>query len=111
MRLPNADRAIIEPAKIRDYLLSEQHPSGGRQKSVVFRALGYSADRWERLADDLRRQHLSLDATPKLKDEHGQRYEIRGRLRGPNGRAGEFVSAWIVALGDDVPRFLSAYPG
>jgi hypothetical protein len=110
VRLPNTDRALIEPAKIRDYLLSEEHPDG-RHKRAVFRALGYDAQEWERLADDLRTQHLPLDAVPRLEDEYGQRYEIRGRLRGPNGRVGVFISAWIVKTGDDAPTFLSAYPG
>lgn len=110
MRLPNIDRAIIEPAKIRDYLLLQDHPSG-RHKAEVFRSLGYHTGTWEQLVEDLRTQHLLLDATPRLRDEYGQRYEIRGRLRGPNGRAGKFVSAWFIKTGDDVPRFLSAYPG
>jgi hypothetical protein len=42
--LPNADRAVIEDAKVRDYLLSATHPIG-RFKSVFFVALGFSADR------------------------------------------------------------------
>jgi hypothetical protein len=44
--LPNADNAIIEPSKIRDYLLSATHPVG-RFESVVFNSLGYTADNWE----------------------------------------------------------------
>jgi hypothetical protein len=44
MSLPNADRAIVDPAKVRDYLLS--HPVG-RFKAAFFLSLGYSQDRWE----------------------------------------------------------------
>lgn len=110
MRLPNANRAVIEPAKIRDCVLSKDHPNG-RHKATVFESLGYEAAEWERLADDLRTQHLPLDASPGLNDEHGQRYEIRGRLRGPNGHTGIFVSAWVIDGVDAPPRFISAYPG
>ena len=46
--LPNSERACIEPAKVRDYLLSVAHPVG-RFKAVVFLALGYRAESWERL--------------------------------------------------------------
>jgi len=52
MSLPNADRTVIDAAKIRDYLLSEIHPVG-RFKAAFFSALGYSTDRWELLRDDL----------------------------------------------------------
>jgi hypothetical protein len=41
--LPNADRAIVPEAKVRDYLLSNAHPVG-RFKAVFFIALGYSAE-------------------------------------------------------------------
>ena len=44
--LPNADRATIEPSKVRDYLLSPAHPIG-RFKAAVFAALGYTQDDWQ----------------------------------------------------------------
>lgn len=43
MRLPNADRAAIDAAKIRDYLLSEMHPVG-RFKAAFFSTLGDGPD-------------------------------------------------------------------
>jgi len=52
-----------------------------------------------------------LDAEPVEANEYGQKYEIRGRLRGPNGQSAEFVSAWILLKGENVPRFITAYPG
>jgi len=42
VRLPNGDRAVVDDAKVRDYLLSPTHPVG-RFKSVFFMALGFSA--------------------------------------------------------------------
>jgi hypothetical protein len=39
--LPNADRAIVDDAKVREYLLSPSHPIG-RFKSVFFAGLGFS---------------------------------------------------------------------
>ena len=41
MKLPNASRATIDAAKLRDYLLSPAHPVG-RFKAPFFAALGYS---------------------------------------------------------------------
>lgn len=42
VKLPGAERAFIDPSKVRDYLLSESHPVG-RFKAAFFIALGYSA--------------------------------------------------------------------
>ncbi|MFM7513170.1 MAG: DUF4926 domain-containing protein [Cyanobium sp.] len=50
--LPHADHALVEEAKICDYLLSATHPVG-RYKARVFRSLGYTAESWTRLRDDL----------------------------------------------------------
>ena len=44
VRMPHADRAVVEDAKVRDYLLSPVHPIG-RFKSVLFLALGFAGDR------------------------------------------------------------------
>lgn len=62
MLLPKADEAVIDPAKIRDYLLSPEHPVG-RFKARFFAALGFRRDRWEELASALRTQHLTQEAT------------------------------------------------
>ena len=41
----------------------------------------------------------------------GQRYVVRGILRGPVRREAGVVTVWIVPTGEDVPRLLTAYPG
>jgi len=60
--LPDADRAVVEDAKVRDYLLSPTHPVG-RFKSVFFAALGFSADHWSLLRDALLELARTGDAT------------------------------------------------
>ncbi len=45
-RLPNAEKAIIEPGKLQDYILSSAHPVG-RFKAAFFQKLGYSVRNWE----------------------------------------------------------------
>ena len=110
MKLPNADHALIEPAKLYDYLLSSTHPIG-RFKSSFFAALGYSKEQWPHLEADL----LELAATGEAErgqiTEYGQKYEIRGILRGPTDKVAEIVSVWIILTGEDIPRFVTAFPG
>jgi hypothetical protein len=40
MRLPNAERAVIERRKLSEYLLSETHPVG-KFKAQFFKKLGF----------------------------------------------------------------------
>ena len=110
MQIPNADRAIIDAKKLHGYLLSTSHPVG-RFKAAFFSILGYSAAKWQVLEADLREQHLSLGADLRESTPHGRKYEIRGTLRGPSGKAAEVVSIWLIPVGEDVPRFITAHPG
>ncbi len=110
MTLPNADRAIIDGAKLRDYLLAPSHPVG-RHKAKVFRALGYSQEQWQQLEADLRDQHLTQEVHSSSASPYGQKYEILAKLVGPAGVDAEIVSVWIIKAGEDAPRFVTAFPG
>ncbi|MFI5307497.1 MAG: DUF6883 domain-containing protein [Polyangiales bacterium] len=44
MKIPGAELAIVDPEKVRDYLLSPTHPVG-KFKSVFFAALGYTEEK------------------------------------------------------------------
>ena len=110
LQLPNIEQAVIDPAKLRGYLLSPRHPVG-RFKAVFFESLGYSLADWERLGMDLREQHLGKEAMLGGRTKYGQKYVIRGRIIGPNGRLADLVSIWIMLLTEDFPRFITAYPG
>lgn len=110
MRLPNFENAVIDSEKLRDYLLSPLHPVG-RFKVAFFSSLGYRQEDWRQLEADLRRQHLIKDAVLCRETSYGRKYEIRGKIKGPAGKAREVVSIWIVLVDEKVPRFVTAYPG
>ena len=57
-RLPNAAHAQIDPRKLRDYALNPEHEMG-RYKAAFFAQMGYAADHWQRLEQDIREQHLA----------------------------------------------------
>ncbi|MCZ6760265.1 MAG: hypothetical protein O7D29_07835 [Gemmatimonadetes bacterium] len=92
------------------YLLSSSHPVG-RFKARFFEALGYTADQAERLEQDIRNLLLSSDPRLREKTEFGQKYEVRGVITGPQNRSVELVTVWIVLPSEEVPRFITAYPG
>ncbi len=64
MNLPGVDRAVIDEAKIRDYLLSDAHPVG-RFKAAFFVGLGHSIAGWQGLAADLQRDAMNNSPWPR----------------------------------------------
>lgn len=110
MPIQNPNQAIIDPAKVRDYLLSPSHEIG-RYKAVVFQAMGYSHESWELLDADLRQQHLVLEPIRSSNHPFGRIYEILGDIAGPSGKIVSIQSVWIVLEGEERPRFVTAYPG
>ena len=109
MKLPRADGAICDATKVRDYLLSREHPIG-RAKARFFESLGYSRHEWDVLRAGLMALAATGDAVPGAVSAFGQPYAVRGILRGPSGRAAPVATVWMVRSGEDVPRFVTAYP-
>src|SRR3954447_26682132 len=103
MKLPNAANAIIEEAKLIDYLLNANHRRGGSKAKLLI-SLGYSAQNWRRLDDDIRKQQLAADIVEQRESAWGQRYDIVAPLTGPSGDTVMFHSIWQIDLGSDLPR-------
>jgi hypothetical protein len=108
--LPGAERAYVDPAKVRDYLLSPEHPVG-RGKARFFAALGFRRAEWPALQTAL--GQLARDGTVRLGDltPFGQKYRVGGMLQGPSGRGAAVETVWIILTGEDFPRLVTAYPG
>ena len=109
MQLPGVANAVIEPRKLRDYILSSLHPVG-RTKAEFFLGLGYTRENWHVLAADLRQLAEQAEASEVETTRFGTKYEVLGVLTGPAGRPAGIVSAWIILAGEDFPRFVTAYP-
>ena len=108
MRLPNAENAIVSTEKLRDYILSQDHPEGAH-KAAVFAAAGYRQDNWWRLRRDLKALAASHDAHELIPTVHGRKFEVRGALHGPLDML-NVVTIWIVLSRERFPRFVTAYP-
>src|SRR5262245_62871487 len=98
MNLPGADRAIVDAAKVRDYLLSPEHPVG-RFKAVFFGALGYTRDKWQPLQEDLLDLGRSGTAGRGEKTPFGRSMRSVVSSRDHRGRRAQVVTAWIVLNG------------
>jgi hypothetical protein len=109
MKLPASDSAIVDDAKVRDYLLSSTHPIG-RFKARVFASFGYQQSDWHRLRDDLLTHATGEGAEAGEADSYGQRWLVRGDLASPSGRPLPIVSVWLIPSEGQSPRLITAYP-
>jgi hypothetical protein len=110
MRLPGNELAVVDEAKLRDYLLSHQH-AVGRFKAAFFESLGYSRAEWKRLQRDLLELCRTEDVIEGQPNRFGRKFEVRGTLDGPSGRSAPVVTVWVILAGEGIPRFVTAYPG
>lgn len=110
MRLPNATEAVIPIEKLRDYLTSATHPVG-RFKAAFFLSLGYTEENSIELETDIRSQHLSFDAEEVESSTFGRKFTITSPISGPSGREAVVTSVWIIRKDEEIPRFVTAYPG
>lgn len=79
------DRLQVDPRKLRDYLLSPEHPQGGA-KARFFLSLGYSRERpWE-LGAELRRLGGTEEITVTVRSVYGVKHVVDGLLRGARVR-------------------------
>lgn len=109
-RLPNAEKAIIETEKLRGYILSSTHPVG-RFKAAFFRRLGYSTRDWEAFEQSLRGLILTQDATEITESRYGKKFVVEGSVTSPSGDSMQIVTVWVILKGQNIPRFVTAYPG
>lgn len=109
MKLPRAEDALIPIEKVRDYLLSAANPRT-RGKAAFFQALGFDPAQWQVLRDVLLQIAQAGNSNPGQPSEFGTKYEIRATIIGPTGRQAVIRTVWIVNVGEDRPRFITAYP-
>lgn len=83
MRLPNADEAVVDVRKLRDYCLNLNHDEGQHKARLFLAALGMTVEDVEDLRHMLLHAARTQDAEVGRRDDYGQRYciarmEVRG---------------------------------
>ena len=109
MKLPNCEYAVVPRAKVVDYLLSDTHRDG-QHKAAFFKRFDFTVAEWERLARALREHAAEHDVTRVETSPYGQRYIIEGIIRSPDARNPLIRVVWFAESGEDIPRFVTAYP-
>ncbi len=105
MKLPK--NTVIATEKLTNYLLVFKKRN---DKSQWLAQAGYSAENWQVLENDLRKQILSLDAQLSEITPYGQTYEIIGNLTGVNGKTIAVHTIWMTETATKITKFITLYP-
>ena len=106
--LPNAENAVIDIRKLRDYSLNRDHSTGKDKARLFSSILGMNAENAEELRQIILEQVKIQEACLNKSDQHGQRYYVDFTLIREN-KSANIRSCWIIEPGSDFPRLTSCY--
>ena len=112
MKLPNAERAVVDIEKLRDYCLNPAHPEGKHKARVFLAALGLKAEDAERLRKLIREAILIEEATEQQPTPYGRRYIVDFQVKWEEKLVVTLVTvrtAWIIRSDEDFPRLTSCF--
>ncbi len=110
-RLPNAEQAHTDKAKVAGYLLDPEHPRNEGKAEFFFRH-GFAREAWEVLTEALLHHAREGELAETQEGLYGAKYVVEGPIRSPDGRGPRVRSIWIVESGTGslAPRLVTAYP-
>ncbi|MBD2017273.1 hypothetical protein H6F96_25320 [Microcoleus sp. FACHB-53] len=98
------------PLAKAEYLLTRAaEPGQGGDKQNFWRGvMGFES------ADEIREALLAVFSTdmlqPQGQNAFGDRYQAYVPITGPTGLSRQILTVWIVLFGEDVARFVTAFP-
>jgi hypothetical protein len=109
MLIPNAENAVVNIRKLRDYCLNPDHDEGKHKTRLFSSIIGMTAENGE----ELRQIILEVIKTNEVQlgrcDEFGQRYTLDFPLEWQNRNA-TIRTGWIIEPESDIPRLTTCYP-
>lgn len=108
MKLPNAEQAVVDIAKLRDYSLDPQHREGKHKARVFDAALGLTKQDAEWLREVLLNTVRERDCRPGKRTAFGQRYVVDFALSKGNKTA-QMRSVWNIRPSEDFPRLITCH--
>jgi len=106
MFVPNAENAVVDVRKIRDYCLNPNHEVGKHKARVFAAALNLTYNDVEVLQTALLEAVKTIEAEIGKLDEHGQRYTVDFEFERQGNRA-VVRSVWIIDAGSEIPRLVT----
>ena len=108
MKLPNAEAAFIDLAKLQNYSLNLQHDRGQHKARLFAAILGLGSDDTEILQAIILEAVQIHDAILASSDQYGQRYLVDFPVT-RNQNTAIVRTAWIIRPTETFPRLISCY--
>jgi hypothetical protein len=109
MLIPNAENAVIDIRKLRDYCLNSEHDDGKHKARLFLSVLGMTADDAKALRQILLEVVITHEARLGRQDAFGQRYTLDFKITWQS-RSATLRSGWIIEHGSEIPRLTTCYP-
>jgi hypothetical protein len=85
------------------------HPDNGG-KARYFTSYGFTLQNGQAFAEALCQQAIITPVATSIQSPHGQKFIVDGPISTPSGKIAFVRTIWIVDLGEDAPRLVTAYP-
>ncbi|MEM6614503.1 MAG: DUF6883 domain-containing protein [Cyanobacteria bacterium P01_C01_bin.72] len=109
MLIPNAENAVVDIRKLRDYCLNAEHSTGKHKARLFLSTLGMTTENAEELRSILLEVVKTQPAKLGRSDAFGQRYTLDFTLEWQN-KSAVIRSGWIIQVNSTIPRLTSCYP-
>ncbi len=114
MKLPNAENAVVDIVKLRDYSLNLNHPEGKHKARVFREKLAIGRDDAEQLRQWILEAILTEEAREQKSTAYGRRFVVDFTRR--VDEQFKYVlslvtirSAWIIRSDEDFPRLTTCF--
>jgi hypothetical protein len=108
VKLPNGERALIDPLKLTSYSLDPEHDEGRHKAHLFETLLGINRQNAELLINAVAKAAVTGEAIAGKVDKYGERYVVDFAFTGPAGTA-TLRSVWITRSNEDFPRLVTCY--
>jgi hypothetical protein len=108
MKIPNAEHAVVDTAKLSGYCLNPNHPYGKNKARLFESLLGLRVEHSANLRERILKAVLDNEAIAGEVDYFGHRYLVDFEMTRPN-RAVWVRTAWIIRTGENFPRLTTCY--
>ncbi|MCF8044805.1 MAG: hypothetical protein K9J83_03005 [Desulfarculaceae bacterium] len=108
MKLPNADKAIIDSKKIKDYCLNPDHPRGKHKAKIFQSSLDLTFENTEELIYEITKNLPEFECRQGEVDEYGQRYTVDIEIE-RNGLRAVIRTGWIIKRNEMQPRLTTCF--
>ncbi len=107
-QLPNVGNAVLDDAKITQYLLNDAHPQN-QGKAKFFMMFGFTLANWQELRKALLDHPHSNVVVSQTIFQYGEMYEVSCSIASPDGRNPCVRSFWAIEPPRTDPKFITAY--